>query len=140
MAGCAHLFVYGTLMSSASDRMGSGARERLRAETRKLGPAVASGRLYDLGRYPGFVTDETTDSVVYGELVKLLDPERSLVWLDAYECIDPGPGAVNEYVRTRAMVTLDTGIRIEAWLYRLVLDVPGFPRIPSGRWSIRTNG
>lgn len=137
MAGCEHLFVYGTLMSSASDGMGIEARARLHREARRIGSAVAPGRLYDLGRYPGLVADKAADTVVHGEVVRLHDPERSLVWLDAYESIDPRPGAANEYVRTLAMVTLDNGARTEAWLYRFILDVQGFPRIPSGRRSDR---
>ncbi len=133
-----HLFVYGTLMSSASDAMGIDARGRLRRESALVAPAVVEGFLFDLGSYPGLVIDHCAPAVVCGEVVKLRDPIHTLIWLDAYESIDPRPGAVNEYRRVSTTVTLDDGSRIEAWLYRYILDAARYPRIPSGRWSDRS--
>jgi gamma-glutamylcyclotransferase (GGCT)/AIG2-like uncharacterized protein YtfP len=45
-----HLFVYGTLMSTASGAFGKAMRERLQREAQLVGPAAIQGRLYDLGR------------------------------------------------------------------------------------------
>lgn len=137
MAAEDHLFVYGTLMSTATDPMGTDARVRLHREARRIGPAVVPGRLYDLGRYPGLVADAAADAVVHGEMLLLQDARRSFEWLDAYESIDPRPGAANEYVRARVMATLETGDRTEAWLYRFILEVRDCRPIPSGRWADR---
>lgn len=138
MAGCEHLFVYGTLMSAAADPMGIAARARLSQEAIRVAPAVVTGALYDLGRYPGLVAGGASGNVVHGEVVKLHDPARSLVWLDAYESIDPRPGAHNEYVRDEIPVTLEDGSSVAAWVYRYILDADGFPLIPSGRWLERS--
>lgn len=131
------LFVYGTLMSTAADPMGDVARRRLRDQSSRIAAAFTSGRLVDLGSYPGLVAGASAASLVHGEVLRLHDPQRAFTWLDAYESIDPRPGAVNEYRRELRRVTLDTGADTDAWLYTYVLEFDRFPLIASGRWSDR---
>jgi gamma-glutamylcyclotransferase (GGCT)/AIG2-like uncharacterized protein YtfP len=71
-----------------------------------LGEGSVSGRLLDLGRYPGLVQGAGR---VQGELYRLDDPELLPV-LDREEGYN--------FERRRAVVTLDGGRRARAWLYR----------------------
>ena len=71
-----------------------------------LGIGSVSGRLLDLGRYPGLVDG---GGRVSGEVYRLDDPEL-LPLLDRQEGYN--------FDRRRAMVTLAGGRRARAWLYR----------------------
>ena len=74
MANTRLLFVYGTLMSTATGAMGRGPRARLDRASRILGPASVTGHLYDLGRYPGLVLKApggAPSGTVFGELREL---------------------------------------------------------------------
>ncbi len=119
-----YLFVYGTLMSTATGFLGQTQRARLAGESEPVGAAFVGGRLYDLGRYPGLVVAGAAPvagklagvqhgpcagmrNVVYGEVVKLIDARASLRWLDAYEGVyGDGGRAGDEYLRRPAEVWL----------------------------------
>ena len=92
-----NLFVYGTLMSTATGALGRDMRLRLRREARLLGAATMPGRLYDLGRYPGLVAATETADVVHGEVLALVDPAATLPWLDDYEGVGSDAAAAGEY-------------------------------------------
>jgi gamma-glutamylcyclotransferase (GGCT)/AIG2-like uncharacterized protein YtfP len=94
------LFAYGTLMRGFS-------RHRfLVAGAAYVGAATARGTLVDLGRYPGLVEGRGR---VRGEVYRLHTPEL-LPTLDREEGYN--------FVRSRATVTLASGRRARAWLYR----------------------
>lgn len=71
-----------------------------------VGPGSVSGRLLDLGHYPGLVEGAGR---VRGEVYRLDDPELLPV-LDREEGYN--------FERRRAVVTLDGGRRARAWIYR----------------------
>jgi gamma-glutamylcyclotransferase (GGCT)/AIG2-like uncharacterized protein YtfP len=71
-----------------------------------VGAATARGRLVDLGRYPGLVEGRGR---VRGEVYRLHAPEL-LTTLDREEGYN--------FVRSRATVTLASGRRARAWIYR----------------------
>jgi gamma-glutamylcyclotransferase (GGCT)/AIG2-like uncharacterized protein YtfP len=123
------LFVYGTLMSHTNTEKA----RALMAEADSLGPATIPGVLYRISWYPGLV--EGT-GLVHGEVFRLRDPARSLVWLDAYEGIIPGdgPGNRNEYERVERRVRLDTGTDVTAWVYLYRADITGCAPVADGRW------
>jgi gamma-glutamylcyclotransferase (GGCT)/AIG2-like uncharacterized protein YtfP len=125
-----HLFVYGTLLSTAGHPNG----ERLRAEARLIGPASIPGRLYRVGWYPGLVEAAPGDVRVQGEIYALADPALSLVWLDAYESIVPGEEATSEYIRVERPVQLASGETIVTWVYLYQRDVAGLELMTDGRW------
>lgn len=131
------LFAYGTLMSRATGTLGRGQRRRLSRESSELiREGSAHGRLYDLGRYPGLVESECSTDIVHGEVLELLEPERTLRWLDAYEGIVPGDHPHNEYERCiRPIVLTDTGETVMAWVYIYRHDVTRAHLIPGGRWG-----
>lgn len=126
-----HLFVYGTLLSTAGHAMGV----RLQRQARLLGEASIQGRLYSLGRYPGLVASADAQDRVHGELLALDNPAATLKWLDAYEGIVPGNHDQNEYERTERPVCLASGEEVAAWVYLYRKDVRHLPPIPGGRWK-----
>ncbi len=71
-----------------------------------LGEGAVRGRLLDLGRYPGLVDGAGR---VCGEIYRLDDPELLAV-LDREEGYN--------FERCRAIVTLASGRRARAWVYR----------------------
>jgi gamma-glutamylcyclotransferase (GGCT)/AIG2-like uncharacterized protein YtfP len=130
-----HLFAYGTLMQAARGwRIGQSQRDRLAREGALVGAASVSGRLLDLGDYPGLVLTGDGDSRVHGEVVHLAAPERSFRWLDAYEGIVPGDHAHNEYARIVTDAMLADGRILPVWLYVFQQEVSGRPAVPGGRW------
>jgi gamma-glutamylcyclotransferase (GGCT)/AIG2-like uncharacterized protein YtfP len=130
-----HLFVYGTLMSTAAGALGRVQRERLARESRGLGPAAMAGaRLYDLGRYPGLVESSQASDVVHGEAVVLLNPQRTLAWLDSYEGLVAGDDDTSEYARLERTVQLARGETLQAWVYVFLRDVASRRRLADGRW------
>jgi gamma-glutamylcyclotransferase (GGCT)/AIG2-like uncharacterized protein YtfP len=132
-----HLFVYGTLMSAATGRLGRAQRQRLQQQAKSLGPATTAGRLYDLGRYPGLVASDDTANVAHGEVYVLYDPARSLRWLDAYEGLVPGNHEGNEYQRAMRPVRLAGGVELTAWVYLYARDTGEARLLREGRWPGR---
>jgi len=130
----AHLFVYGTLMSAASGPLGRAQRRRLQREAESLGAATTTGRLYDLGRYPGLVPSENAARLVHGEVFALRNPAATLRWLDLYEGIAPGPHDRGEYRRATRPVRLADGRKLIAWVYLCARHPNGARLLDDGRW------
>ncbi len=126
-----HLFVYGSLMSTAGHRMGA----QLRAEARLIGPATIQGRLYRVSWYPGAVDSADPEHRVHGEVYALGNPGQALAWLDAYEGVVAGSDEPSAYRRLERPARLATGEEIAAWVYLYQKDVAGFRLVPDGRWT-----
>src|SRR2546426_12172119 len=92
--------VYGTLMRGYALHL------LLARASKFLGKGRVHGRLLDLGRYPGLVDGVGS---VRGEIYRLDDPELLAV-LDRAEGYNFG--------RRRSTVTLASGRRARAWVYR----------------------
>jgi gamma-glutamylcyclotransferase (GGCT)/AIG2-like uncharacterized protein YtfP len=121
------LFVYGQLRSGGIGHR----RLSLRSKTASLGKARVTGRLYDLGDYPGLIL--SARGIVHGELLAFTD--RGL-WraLDAYELCDPDRPSISDYARIEIDL-LGSGLR--AWTYVYRLPVKSHRVIASGRWTKR---
>jgi gamma-glutamylcyclotransferase (GGCT)/AIG2-like uncharacterized protein YtfP len=129
-----HLFVYGTLMSHAVGALGKAQRERLQRESRSLGAATMTGaRLYDLGRYPGLVESGAAADIVHGEVVALANPQRTFLWLDAYEGVIAGSPEASDYARLERSVRLAAGGEVSAWVYVFLREVAHRRAITGGR-------
>jgi gamma-glutamylcyclotransferase (GGCT)/AIG2-like uncharacterized protein YtfP len=98
----------------------------LAERSRPLGPGKISGRLYDLGAYPGMKAPETAADWVTGDVVELLDPEATLPDLDRYE------GYPRLFDRVPTSVTLENGASLTAWVYLFRGPVRPDQHIPSG--------
>ena len=125
-----HLFVYGTLLSTAGHPKGV----RLQRESMLIGDASIPGRLYRIKHYPGLVEGSDPQELVHGEVHALNNPVSVLTWLDAYEGIVPGAGNRNEYERVERPVQLTSGGQVTAWVYLYRKDIRRFRLIPDGRW------
>lgn len=113
------LFVYGTLRSGAAGSMS------IRFPKSKfIAEAKVNGSLYDLGPYPGLVSDKS-NSLVAGEVYEVDD--ELLNELDEFE-------ASSNYVRKQVEVAVGAQ-RTKGWTYE---PNPEFYRleklIPSGDW------
>ncbi|HET7157084.1 MAG TPA: gamma-glutamylcyclotransferase family protein [Hyphomicrobiaceae bacterium] len=125
-----HLFVYGTLLSTAGHPNGV----RLQREARLIGEASIPGRLYRIKHYPGLVEGSDPHPRVHGEAYALSDPANALKWLDAYEGITLGREGQSEYERVERSVRLASGEPVTAWVYLYRKDVAPHRLIPDGRW------
>ena len=125
-----HLFVYGTLLSTAGHPNGA----RLQREARLIGEASIPGRLYRIEHYPGLVEGSDPHARVHGEVYALSDPANALKWLDAYEGITLGKEDQSEYERVERPVRLASGEPVTAWVYLYRKDVAPFRLIADGRW------
>jgi len=114
------LFIYGTLMPGL----------RLEAEmhgAERLGPARVSGRLVDVGRYPGLLHGEGT---VTGEVYRVSDAQ--LARLDAVEEMVPGDRAASQYWRERVQVLVGPLAGQPVWTYVYNRPVDGLTPIAHG--------
>lgn len=93
---------------------------------RYMGPAAIEGRLYRIAHYPGLVL--SPGRLVRGDLFAIDKRQMTFRTLDAYE----GHTAPNEFKRITAPVLLDSGDRIEAYVYVYMRKPSGLKRIRSG--------
>lgn len=125
-----YLFVYGTLRSSISQSRDI--RHLLQHEAEFQGIATVSGRLYNIGSYPGLILSNKPDEIVLGELYEIKDKRMVLNALDQYEgSVDPFPKPW-EYQRVVEDVTTVHGSKVLSWLYTYQWDVVEKMRIKSG--------
>jgi gamma-glutamylcyclotransferase (GGCT)/AIG2-like uncharacterized protein YtfP len=125
-----HLFVYGSLLSTAGHAKG----DRLREEARLIGPATIAAQLYRYSWYPVASESADREARVHGELYALTDPARSLVWLDDYEGLPLGKTVGDKYHRVERTALLATGTEVRAWVYLYRKDPGGLAAVPDGRW------
>lgn len=135
-----HLFVYGTLLSSASDTLGAAMRARLSNETTLVGRGSTPGRLYDLGDYPGLIEAEPRDrTLVAGEVLELRDAAATFHWLDLYEDVDADDPAAGLYRRVPQLALLNDGRAIRCWVYVLNDEPDHGALIEEGCWLSHVN-
>ena len=107
--------------------------------------ATLSGKLYDLGEYPGVVlargaaadgSASPDDGTVTGELWRLRD---GLHWpvLDDFEGIGPGYAEPTLYKRVLAQAQTSAGASVTSWVYVYNRPLAGAPEIASGDWASR---
>ena len=120
------LFVYGTLQRDCPANI----LMRLR-QAEFLGEVTLDGyALYDLGHYPGIVTDEKES--VLGEAFRVDD--AALTTLDRYE----NEGSL--FSRRVAEIAMQDGSKAEAYIYVYNGSVKTEDRIPLGRQPWRKEG
>jgi gamma-glutamylcyclotransferase (GGCT)/AIG2-like uncharacterized protein YtfP len=106
------LFVYGTLHPSHAPRELADLVSRFRS----LGKGSVQGHLYDFGAYPGIILDDNGPAIP-GE-VFLLPPDTDLfLRLDDYEGYLPENPSESLFLRQPAIVTMQDGSHLLAWIY-----------------------
>jgi gamma-glutamylcyclotransferase (GGCT)/AIG2-like uncharacterized protein YtfP len=113
------VFIYGTLR-----RGGAGSMSMRFPKSKFIAEAKANGSLYDLGRYPGLVSDES-NSLVVGEVYEVDD--ELLDELDEFE-------ASSNYVRNQVEVSF-AGQKTNCWTYEPDAEFYRLEKlITSGDW------
>ena len=123
------LFVYGTLMQDTNSAMARFLHQRATS----LGTAYITGRLYDLGSYPGAVYDEKETKFITGQVYELEEPKAVFPILDRYEGVSQSPMVAEEYIRKLVPAQLNNKI-IYYWIYLYNLDTSQLPIIASGNY------
>lgn len=124
--GIEYLFVYGTLRPAARHPL----QRWLRRAASWVGTGECRGWLYDLGRYPGLVSDPN-GAPVYGDVFRLRRPRAVLRALDRYERCAPRTPQPREYRREWLEISC-RGRPLHAWVYVYNREPPQGSRIPSG--------
>src|SRR5215510_9486693 len=107
-----YLFVYGTLRPAIGR-----AESRCLIEMMKLvGRGSVTGRLYDLGEYPGAVLDEAGGTKIIGDLLELPDNPQFIKTLDDYEGYFEDDTRASLFLRSRCLANLDDGREFESWI------------------------
>ncbi|NQV79645.1 MAG: gamma-glutamylcyclotransferase [Alphaproteobacteria bacterium] len=123
------LFVYGTLRRDA----GAPAYALFSEHARYLDDGDISGRMYDLGAYPGVVLSSQSGDHVFGEIYTLGTPEATLALLDRYEGVAGTRGdEPPQYERLKVPVSSQRHGVVAAWIYVYLLVTDDRARIPSG--------
>jgi len=121
------VFVYGTLMKGFQEDW------QTKVGARLLGRGRISGKLYDLGEYPGAICAAgDSGEYVKGELYEVKDPELATSILDQFEEFFPRRPHKSLFVRIIAPVTLEDGRRENAWVYVYNQPVDETRLVPSG--------
>ena len=128
-----HLFVYGTLLRAIQHPM----HAHLARHAEFAGEAVFTGRMYDIGPYPGVVASADPADKVFGELHRVNDADALFLALDAYERCGPNDPQPTQYVREKAIVHRPRGEPADTWIYLYNRPVGMLPRIASGRYLER---
>jgi gamma-glutamylcyclotransferase (GGCT)/AIG2-like uncharacterized protein YtfP len=134
------LFVYGTL------RRGSSHHHILQAiHARYVGPAMVSGELFDLGRFPGARLIQPLgpgigSRRVTGELYRLRNSTPDLDVLDRYEGLQPSGAEAPLFRRELARLRTRGGKTRHAWIYALARRPAAVRLIASGDYANMPRG
>jgi len=126
------LFVYGTLRQDVPN---SKFPRLVGDRATRVGAGRTRGRLFNLGRYPGFLEANAagTDRWVRGEVYEL--SEDTLARLDDYEGCGKDDPEPHPYVRREKEIVLDDGSAVRAWVYVYLRPVRPETEILSGDYA-----
>jgi gamma-glutamylcyclotransferase (GGCT)/AIG2-like uncharacterized protein YtfP len=126
-----NLFVYGTLQTGLAPYEIAREVEKLK----HVANATARGVLYDLGEYPGAILNESSEKTISGMVLQLPDDPRVLAQIDRYEGFDPGSPETSPFVRVLETVVLDSGRKLECWIYVYNRDPESAPLVHDGKFT-----
>jgi len=113
-----YLFVYGTLLRDRTPSEMAGVMRSLEF----VSEGSASGRVLDLGSYPGALFDRKSTSNVHGEIYKLPANSDALRKLDVYEEFRPRYPRQSLFIRESVPVQTTDGKKLNCWAYRFNTD------------------
>lgn len=125
-----HLFVYGTLLQAVDNPYA----RLVRRQSTFRAKGSFTGRLYDLGPYPGAVYEAGAATRVHGYILALPHPEQVLPALDTYEGYDPCSVKSSLYRREVVEVKCDQEL-VWCWVYLYPHPTNGFPQIVAGDYG-----
>jgi len=104
-----------------------------------VGHGRITGKLYDLGEYPGAVVCADPQHQIEGEVYRLDDPDTATGILDQYEEFLPSRPDKSLFIRKKLPVTLKGGTQKQAWVYLYNRSVNDADFIPGGNYRERTS-
>ncbi len=126
-----YIFIYGTLSPEiVPDEIADVVRK-----LRLIGEGFVYGKLYDLGEFPGAKLGGRSRTKIRGRVYQLPSDKKLIKSLDAYEEFIPGKPGQSLYLRKKTPVMLESGKRIEAWIYEYNGDITFLPMIRNGDYS-----
>jgi pyruvate carboxylase len=125
------LFVYGTLMK------GLGMDWQRKVGAHFVGLGRMTGKLYDLGDYPGAVFSSNPLHQIEGEVYRLDDPDAGIGILDQYEEFLPSRPDKSLFIRKKLPVKMKGGVQKRAWVYLFNRAVKEADLIPGGSYRER---
>src|SRR6185437_5400829 len=120
-----YLFVYGTLLQK-----GNKFAVFLNENSRFYGKGRVSGKLYDIGDYPGLILQPGSQQFVYGNIYEMAQPETTLRMLDDYESFGEDHPQPNEFIRVLTAIESKSEV-LDCWVYLYNLAVDGLQNIVS---------
>ena len=130
------IFVYGTLLQGIQ----SNVAQYFHANATFVSEGLMSGKLYDLGMYPGAVYQKGLKEKVYGHIFQLKNPTTVLQVLDQYEGCPPERTQPTEYLRKQVPIFLKKEVpnlsleKKNCWVYAYNLSVEKKKNIESGNY------
>lgn len=107
----------------------------IRAHCSLIGEGIVSGRLFDLGTYPGLVYEPKAQTFVAGEVFKINSNKKDLTqYLDNFEECGPNFDQPNEYRKEIIPVVVKENIyHASSYIYNRSLE--GLTLIESGSYD-----
>jgi pyruvate carboxylase len=127
------LFVYGTLMK------GHGEDWQEKVGAHLVGHGRISGKLYDLGQFPGAVASSDPQCHIEGEVYRLTDIGLATEILDEYEEFHPSRPEKSLFIRREVPVVMEDGTAKKAWVYLYNRPVNESDFIRSGNYRERVS-
>lgn len=128
------VFFYGTLMNGFDRRQ----RIEIDRDLEFLGRGSIRAALFDLGLYPAAVPDP--GGQVWGEVYRMVDPERVMDALDSIEGFCPNEPEASLYTRLETPITLDEGRVETGWVYFYNAPLGRAERISGGDYLEHLRG
>lgn len=128
--GKQYLFVYGTLRGDVPNNR----NHLLHNVATYHRPGKVRGSLYDLGSYPGLVSETHSRRWVQGEIYLLKNSQLALDILDEYEGCAPHQAQPHEYSRELIRVHCKPRGTLHCWVYCYRLQ-RGRTKIMSGDYG-----
>ena len=126
-----YIFVYGLLKSMYDND----AALFIRQHCSLIGEGTISGRLFDLGTYPGVVYEPEASTTVTGEVFEITSNKEGLIsYLDEFEECGPQFEQPNEYRKEVIPVSVN-GIIYQASTYIYNRNLDGLKLIESGNYD-----
>lgn len=113
------VFVYGTLKKGHSNHP-------LLADSTFLGAGAVPGELYDLGGIPGYIYKDVA-ATVKGEVYRM-------PWIGTLYDLDILEGEGYLYERIVVNATLNSGDKVDVWVYQYMNGSMGLKQLKNGVW------
>ncbi|ASU35019.1 gamma-glutamylcyclotransferase family protein [Mucilaginibacter xinganensis] len=125
---CSYLFVYGSLLDDKNKFA-----IYLKDNCTFYADGKLTGKLYDIGEYPGAILQTEDANYVHGKVFLINKPQALFEQLDDYEGYGETQPQPNEFIRVLADIAVEAEL-LRCWTYLYNLPVEEFKQIVSGNY------